>query len=667
LVKLKPVMSDPVGARPLRWIGIVATAAMAATAIVFTPMSAGAASTLVAEFPTTTGSSTPQGITVGSDGNLWFTESTGGTRIGQITPGTGTITEFSNLTGASFWITSVPGGNLWTTESSANAIGELTTAGARVGEFPVPTAFSVPDQIALGPDGNLWFTEFAGNKIGMITPGSATLPPAITEFSIPSAGAGPTAIVAGSDGNLWFTEQSGNRIGKITTAGAITEFNPVGSMPAGMALGPDGNVWFTEFGGNQIGRITPAGSVTEFAVPTANSAPASITTGPDGNLWFTEYSGNKIGRMGTDGTMLGEFALPTTPAGPNAITTGPDGSLWFTEPLANQIGRLTPGAAIAPTALTYDGATTGDFNDLALVSATLADSSTTPATPLAGQNVAFTLNGAETCSGVTDAQGHASCQLTPGETSGTYAVVAQFAGTPGLTAASTSGSFAVTVEETAITLTAPAVIANGSPVALNAVLTEDGKTPIAGRTVTLGLGAGAAAQSCTATTNAAGAATCSIDVVNQALGTGALLATFGGDGFYAPASASGAFVAFAFAGGGMFVVGDGSAQAGGSVTFWSPTWSSRNTLSGGPGPASFKGFASTMTPVVTCAGTWTSTGGDSSNPPAGPLPAYMAVVVSSSVDKSGPTITGNVTRIVIVKTDPSGNGTGTVVAVLCSA
>jgi streptogramin lyase len=660
-------MSDPVGARLPRWIGTFATAAMAATAIVVTPMAAGAAATLVAEFPTTTGASTPQGITVGSDGNLWFTESTGGTRIGQITPAAGTITEFSNLTGASFWITSGPGGNLWTTESSANAIGELTTAGALVGEFPVPTPFSVPDQIALGPGGNLWFTEFAGNKIGMITPGSATIPPTITEFSLPSAGAGPTAIVAGSDGNLWFTEQSGNRIGQITTAGAVVEFGPVGNMPAGMALGPDGNVWFTEFGGNQIGRITPAGSVKEFAVPTAGSAPASITTGPDGNLWFTEYSGNKIGRMGTDGAMLGEFALPTTPSGPNAITTGPDGNLWFTEPLANQIGRLTPATAIAPTALTYDGATTGDFNDPAAVSATLADSSTTPATPLSGQSVAFTLNRAETCTGVTDAQGHASCQLTPGEASGTYSVAASFAGNPALNAASTSGSFVVTVEETALSLTAPAVIANGSPVALNAVLTEDGKTPISGRTVTLGLGTGASDQSCTATTNPAGTATCSIATVNQPLGAGVLSATFGGDGFYAPASAGGAFVAFAFVGGGTFVVGDGSAQVGGSVTFWSSTWSASNTLSGGSAPSSFKGFATTMTPGAACGGTWTSTPGDSSNSPAGPLPAYIAVAVTSSVDKSGSTISGNITRILIVKTDPSGNGTGTVVAVLCSA
>ena len=653
-------MSDPVGARFPRWIGAIATAAMAASAIVFNPLAAAAAVPVLAEF---SAAGTPEGIAVGSDGNLWFAESTGGGKIGRITPA-GAITEFPGFAGSPFWITSGPDHNLWITEPAANMIGTMNLSTGALTEFSVPTPGSSPDQIASGPDGNLWFTEFVGNKIGMITPLGA-----ITEFPI-SAGAGPTAIVAGPDGNLWFTEQSGNMIGRITPAGVVTEFGPVGSTPAGMAAGPDGNVWFTEFGASQIGRIDPAGAIKEFPITTGGSAPASIATGPDGDLWFTESASDKIGRMSPAGEMQGEFAL-TAFSTPNAITTGPDGNLWFTEPGMNQIGRLTPGTAAAPTALSYDGAVTGDFNDPATVSATLTDTST-PSTPLSSQSVAFTLNGAETCAGVTDAQGRASCQLTPAETSGTYSVVANFAGTATLKASSTTASFAVTVEETALTLTAPAAIANGSPVALNAVLATDG-LPLGNHAVTLGLGTGASAQSCTATTDAAGAATCSIALVNQPLGAGELFATFAGDGFYAPASAGGASLVFAFVSGGLFVIGDISAQAGGAVTFWSSTWSAANTMSGGPGPSSFKGFAATMTPAAACRGMWSSTTGNSSNPPAGPLPAYMAVAVTSSVDKSAATVTGPVTRIVIVKTDPGytpdpgGTGTGTVVAVLCSA
>ncbi len=661
-------MSDPVGTRLPRWIGTIATAAMAASAIAFTPLAAGASATVIAEVPIPTAASTPQGITTGADGTIWFAESTGGTRIGQINTA-GAITEFASLTGASFWITSGPGGTLWTTESSANAIGELSSAGAFMGEFPVPTPGSDPDQIALGSDGNLWFTENLGNKIGRITPAGV-----ITEFSIPSASAGPTAIVSGPDGNLWFTEQSGNRIGRITTAGAIKEFGPVGSMPAGMAAGLDGNVWFTEFGGNQIGRITTDGVIAEFAVTTAGSAPASIATGIDGNLWFTEYNASKIGRMSPAGAMLAEFPVPTAGSGPNGITTGLDGSLWFTEPLMHQIGHLIPGTASVTTALTYTGATAGDFNDPATVSATLVDSSTTPSTPLAAQTVTFTLNGVDTCTGLTDALGAATCQLTPSEHSGSFDLIASFAGTSQLPAASVTTSFAVGAEESALAMVGPALIANGMPASLAAALTEDGTRAVAGRKVTIGLGTGAAAQTCSATTSATGAATCAISAVNQPLGAGGLAATFGGDGFYAPASAGATSLVFAFAPGGSFVVGNGSDHLGGSVTFWSSTWSASNTLSGGQASASFKGFANTLASTPpTCGGTWSSDPGNSSGPPAGPVPTYMAVVVTSSVDKSGSTESGNITGIVIVKTDPGygpdpgATGTGTVVAVLCSA
>jgi hypothetical protein len=49
----------------------------------------------------------------------------------------------------------------------------------------------------------------------------------------------------------------------------------------------------------------------------------------------------------------------------------------------------------------------------------------------------------------------------------------------------------------------------------------------------------------------------------------------------------------------------------------------------------------------------------------------MAVIVSSSVSKSGPTISGNTVHLVVVKTnpgyapDPGHAGTGTVVAQIC--
>jgi folate-dependent phosphoribosylglycinamide formyltransferase PurN len=68
---------------------------------------------------------------------------------------------------------------------------------------------------------------------------------------------------------------------------------------------------------------------------------------------------------------------------------------------------------------------------------------------------------------------------------------------------------------------------------------------------------------------------------------------------------------------------------------------------------------------------WSTDPGNSAPPPAGPLPEYMAVIVTSSAAKSGAAISGNTVHIVIVKTnagyapDPGHAGTGTVISQVC--
>jgi hypothetical protein len=101
--------------------------------------------------------------------------------------------------------------------------------------------------------------------------------------------------------------------------------------------------------------------------------------------------------------------------------------------------------------------------------------------------------------------------------------------------------FIVTLEETSLAYTGDTHLADGTPAHLSAVLTEGGVTPISGRAVVLTLGSGATQQSCTGATNASGVALCTIASVNQPLnsgGTVAISATFNGDAFYQPSSAT---------------------------------------------------------------------------------------------------------------------------------
>jgi hypothetical protein len=120
---------------------------------------------------------------------------------------------------------------------------------------------------------------------------------------------------------------------------------------------------------------------------------------------------------------------------------------------------------------------------------------------------------------------------------------------------------------------------------------------------------------------------------------------------------------------GAFVIGDQSAAAGGTQTFWSAQWWKANSLSGGAAPAGFKGFEDSLS-NPTCGATWTTDPGNSPPPPA-TVPAFMAVIVSSSITQSGSTITGNIVHLYVVQTnpgyapDPGHTGTGTLRVKVC--
>ncbi len=116
------------------------------------------------------------------------------------------------------------------------------------------------------------------------------------------------------------------------------------------------------------------------------------------------------------------------------------------------------------------------------------------------------------------------------------------------------------------------------------------------------------------------------------------------------------------------MIGDGNAAVGRSVTLWGSQGKKLNTLGAGASNASFKGFAVSPT-VAVAGGTFTAAPGNSAPSPAS-VPAYLGVIVTSTVTKSGSNITGTIAKLVVVKTNPGyeGNpghaGTGTIIAVI---
>jgi virginiamycin B lyase len=170
----------------------------------------------------------PAAVTVGSDGNVWFTE-VRTAQIGRVTP-SGGIAVFNAPGG--WGIASGPDGNIWFTDD-ANKIGRMTTQGDYV-EFSIPTANAQPWGIAAGSDGNIWFTEHGAGQIGRISLGSDAEPlrldggrflVTIDWQSQTGSGSGHPVPLTADTGYFWFAD-----LANIEVVVKILDWCPAGGI-----------------------------------------------------------------------------------------------------------------------------------------------------------------------------------------------------------------------------------------------------------------------------------------------------------------------------------------------------------------------------------------------------------------------------------------------------
>jgi len=216
-------------------------------------------------------------------------------------------------------------------------------------------------------------------------------------------------------------------------------------------------------------------------------------------------------------------------------------------------------------------------------------------------------------------------------------VAAAFAESPLLFGSTTARAFTINLEQTTLAVTSSADQALGT-VSVSASLQEDGTAPVGGRALVFAIGS----TTLTATTDATGTAT-----VSTTLGDGryAVSVSFAGDPYYQPASAAQTLIAYQPT---RFVIWGGNPGGviqGHDYTFWGSQWAKQ--VSGGDyrAGASFKGYADSVSGA-----TWTSSGGNSSSPPA-TVPGFIGVLVTTQADKSGSTITGNVAGVEVLQVD----------------
>jgi streptogramin lyase len=294
----------------------------------------------------------PYGIVNGPDGNVWFTEQTGGVTppsLGKITP-SGGFTEYA--TGAyglsePYAIVAGADGNLWFTDVAAHAIGRMTTSGTVTDFTAGLSADDVPAGLTRASDGSMWFvSNSVGPYVGRVdTTGTIT---EVAHLHTQTMNADPS-IAQDSTGNLWFTmsDHSSHEFAvEVTQSGHVTKhklplqfvFNPccVTQSTQAFAAASDGSVYFANLtyaharNGEHVVGFVANGTVTTLRNPVPFIS--SFVAGPGGKLWFAAqdpfFANPKVGYLSREDGGYHSYMMPRA-TNPISIAYGADGNLWM--------------------------------------------------------------------------------------------------------------------------------------------------------------------------------------------------------------------------------------------------------------------------------------------------------------------------------------------------
>ena len=276
--------------------------------------------------------SAPRYITVGSDGNLWFTESSEflPATIGRITP-SGEVTEFGPACEFCILndIVQGPGDILYFT-SNDPFLGRITTSGEFLAPVPLPESNAIAGNLAVHGD-EIWITDFNGDNLWRYDIGSGQF----TRFPVPE----PGDVVVDAAGIVWFTASTEQAIGRLDPQTGVVTLVPTTGFPRQLAIAADGDIWFTvRFTPQSVGRLDPTTNVvTQFAVA-PGAGPEGIAASLDGSIWFTQTTRGNIARITDDGVIT--EAKVVKGSEPFGIAVDADGDPWYTMMSANRIAEF---------------------------------------------------------------------------------------------------------------------------------------------------------------------------------------------------------------------------------------------------------------------------------------------------------------------------------------
>jgi DNA-binding beta-propeller fold protein YncE len=235
-----------------------------------------------------TGVTTPRGMTIGPDGQVYVCSVNGGV-VDRFDLHTGTLLGQFAVTRPND-VTFGPDGNLYVLGDISGQVSKFTPNGQPLGVFASGSQISPARTLAFGPDGNLYV---GATGLGVIQRFNGTTGSFLGTFASDPQMIFPWSLTFGPDGDLYvldgvsqsncvwkFDGQTGSMLGKFTSGGSI-------SSPTDLAFGKDGNLYIANNTPAGVERFSSQSGAYMDMFLTTPSAPFDMVFNPEPSLGLT--------------------------------------------------------------------------------------------------------------------------------------------------------------------------------------------------------------------------------------------------------------------------------------------------------------------------------------------------------------------------------------------
>lgn len=307
----------------------------------------------------------PSFITTGSDGNIYAVNGSG---ISYFTPcstlpATCSATPVT-VTGTPYGIASGSDGYLWYADTTDGTVVKqpVGAAGTPVSSACIgagcPGTHDTLNDLVAATDGSVWVLDSTANSVVKIAPNGMT-PTSYAAGGTPYINAMAAGAFPSGQNAVCFSTANGPNanINCITTAGSLDTAAAATGATYALAFGPDDLLYAAQSNGHILSYYMSGTTLTLVKDYTLTGGPAnSMAAGHDGSLWFSEGGSNVVGRIAieslgnppaTPGALVEwsnnpgvGFPNGTTPA---FMTVDGSGNLWIADTGSNKtVDEVTP-------------------------------------------------------------------------------------------------------------------------------------------------------------------------------------------------------------------------------------------------------------------------------------------------------------------------------------